>query len=145
MFVKENQHVNAGDILYSLDKSGVIPRAAIAPGHWWRNARRNWSTCKPDWHTRVPPSTPRNPEVLTARAELERARQDLIRAEVLQTEVIRTASLKTTRALMRPRRVRTGSYPGQPRRRAEAQLGVLSGEEPPNSRPRRNWQRPSCA
>ena len=85
VFVSDNQHVKAGEILYAIDKSSYLARrdraqAALAQrtaelAHLQTQLAHQAATIQA-----------KEAEVLSARAELERARQDLVRADVLQTK-----------------------------------------------------------
>ncbi|MGE3297641.1 MAG: HlyD family secretion protein [Porticoccaceae bacterium] len=85
VMVQENQHVNAGDILYSLDKSAYTARRDRAQA---LVAQRTAELAHLQSRLSHQNATidARESEVLTARAELERTRQDLARAEALQTK-----------------------------------------------------------
>lgn len=85
VFVSDNQHVGSGEILYSIDKStftasrdraqALVAQRAAELAHLQTQLAHQAATINA-----------KEAEVLTARAELERTRQDLIRADVLQTK-----------------------------------------------------------
>lgn len=85
VFVKDNQHVNVGEILYSLDKSTYTARRDRAQA---MVAQRTAELAHLQTQLTHQEATinAKEAEVLTARAELDRAKQDLIRADVLQTK-----------------------------------------------------------
>lgn len=83
VLVKENQHVDAGDILYSLDKSAYTARRDRAQALVAQRTAELAHLQSRLSHQNATINA-RESEVLASRAELERTRQDLARAEALQ-------------------------------------------------------------
>ncbi|MBI2784284.1 MAG: HlyD family secretion protein [Gammaproteobacteria bacterium] len=127
VFVKDNQHVSAGDILYALDKSAYTARRDRA-----RALVAQRTAELEHLQTRLAHQgaaiNAKESEVLTARTELERTRQDLIRADVLQTKGF-TDRQRYDHARTDVARAESELSRTQANLAAErAQLGVLSDE-----------------
>lgn len=127
VFVKDNQHVNVGEILYSLDKSAYTARRDRAQA---LVAQRTAELAHLQTQLTHQAATinAKEAEVLTSRAELDRAKQDLIRADVLQTKGF-TDRQRYDHARTDVARAESELSRTQANLAAErAQLGVLSDE-----------------